>query len=86
MAQKLLHRVKVFTFGNSTAWQSLGTGVVSTDYIEVTGGEVLTITVRSEVDNAIIVQSKVLPERLYTLQEVSTIVVWLYILVIAASH
>jgi len=74
MSRELLHRVKVFSFGNINAWEAIGTGIASTDYIEVAGGEILTITVRSEIDNSIIIQSKVLPERMYTMQEVRTIV------------
>lgn len=63
-------RVKVFSFGDSNVWEDLGTGYVTKDYIEVTRGEVLTITVRSEYDGSIIIQSKVLPERPYKVHEV----------------
>lgn len=61
----------MFSFGDSNVWEDMGTGVVSKDYIEITRGEVLTITVRSEYDNSIIIQSRVLPERPYKMQEVS---------------
>lgn len=64
-------RVKVFSFGESNVWEDLGTGFVSKDYVEVTRGEVLTITVRSENDNSIIIQSRVLPQRSYRVQAVS---------------
>jgi len=66
-------RVKVFSFGDSNVWEDIGTGYVSKDYIEVTRGEVLTITVRSETNGSIIIQSKVLPERSYKMQEVINI-------------
>ncbi len=64
-------RVKVFSFGENNVWEDIGTGFVTKDHIEVTRGEVLTITVRSEYDNSIIIQSKVLPDRSYKVQEVS---------------
>ena len=67
---EIKRRVKVFSFGDSNVWEDLGTGYVSNDYIEVTRGEVLTITVRSENDGSIIIQSKVLPDRTYKVQEV----------------
>lgn len=63
-------RVKVFSFGDRNMWEDIGTGYVSKDYIEVSRGEVLTITVRSEYDSSIIIQSKILPERSYKMQEV----------------
>ena len=68
---EIKRRVKVFSFGDSNAWEDIGTGFITKDYIEVTRGEVLTITVRSEYDQSIIIQSKVLPERSYKVQEVS---------------
>lgn len=68
--KELKRRVKVFSFGDSNYWEDMGTGFISKDYIEVTRGEVLTITVRSEVDNSIIIKSKVLPDRSYRIQEV----------------
>jgi hypothetical protein len=67
---EIKRRVKVFSFGDRNVWEDLGTGYVSKDYIEVTRGEVLTITVRSETDGSIIIQSKVLPDRAYKVQEV----------------
>ena len=67
---EIKRRVKVFSFGDSNVWEDLGTGYVTKDYIEVTRGEVLTITVRSEYDGSIIIQSKVLPDRTYKVQEV----------------
>ncbi len=67
---QIKRRVKVFSFSDSNVWEDIGTGLVSKDYIEVTRGEVLTITVRSETDGSIIIQSKVLPERSYKMQEV----------------
>ena len=70
--QELKRRVKVFNYGDSNYWEDMGTGFISKDYIEVTRGEVLTITVRSEADNSIIIKSKVLPERSYRIQEVSS--------------
>lgn len=70
MSSELCYRVKVFSFGDSNEWEDLGTGIISKDYIEVAGGEILTITVRSEADNSIIIQSKILPDRQYKLQEV----------------
>lgn len=71
MASEIKRRVKVFSFGDSNEWEDIGTGIISKDYIEVARGEILTITVRSEADGAIIIQSKVIPERLYKMQEVS---------------
>ena len=68
---EIQRRVKVFSFGDSHVWEDIGTGFITKDYIEVTRGEVLTITVRSEYDSSIIIQSKVLPERSYKIQEVS---------------
>lgn len=68
--KELKRRVKVFSFGDSNAWEDIGTGLISKDYIEVTRGEVLTITVRSEQDNSIIIKSQVLPDRSYRMQEV----------------
>lgn len=65
----------MFSFGDSNVWEDMGTGVVSKDYIEITRGEVLTITVRSEYDNSIIIQSRVLPERPYKMQE-GTMIIW----------
>ena len=62
--------VKVFSFGDSNQWEVMGTGLISKDYIEVTQGEMLTITVRSKEDNSIIIKSKVLPDRTYKMQEV----------------
>lgn len=67
---EIKRRVKVFSFGDRNTWEDIGTGFVSKDYIEVTRGELLTITVRSEYDNSIIIHSKVLPERSYKMQEV----------------
>lgn len=63
-------RVKVFSFAENNEWEDLGTGYVTKDYIEVTRGEVLTITVRSETDGSIIIHSKVEPDRSYRRQEV----------------
>ena len=66
------HRVKVFSFSdNIHVWEDMGTGYVSKDYIEVTRGEMFTITVRSEYDDSIIIQSKVEPEKSYKLNSVS---------------
>lgn len=70
---EIKRRVKVFSFGDSNAWEDIGTGYVLKDYIEVARGELLTITVRSEYDGSIIIQSKVLPERSYKIQEASVI-------------
>ena len=67
---EIKRRVKVFSYSDSNAWENIGTGFLSKNYIEVTQGEVLTITVWSELDNSIIIQSKVLPERSYKMQEV----------------
>ena len=64
-------RVKVFSYGENNVWEDLGTGFVSKDYVEVTRGELLTITVRSENDNSIIIQSRILPQRSYKVQAVS---------------
>ena len=69
--QEIERRVKVFSFGDSNVWEDIGTGFISKDYIEVIRGEVLTITVRSVVNGSIIIQSKVLPERAYRMQEVN---------------
>ena len=69
---EIVRRVKVFSFGDSHEWEEIGTGFVTKDYIDVTRGDVLlTITVRSEYDKSIILQSKVLPDRSYKIQQVS---------------
>lgn len=60
----------MFSFSDNNVWEDIGTGFVSKDYVEVTQGEVVTITVRSEYDGSIIIQSKVLPDRTYKIQEV----------------
>ncbi len=70
MSREITSRVKVYTFTDGNAWDGVGTGILSKDYIEVAGGEILTITVRSENDNSVIIQSQVQPEGQYTLQEV----------------
>lgn len=70
MSNEIKRRVKVFAFTDTNVWEDIGIGTLSRDYIEVTRGEILTITVRSEVDGSVIIQSKVVPERLYKMQEV----------------
>lgn len=65
------HRVKVYSFSMSGYWEDIGTGNVSISFLERL--QALTILVRSEENDSMILESKICPNREYRKQEDSMI-------------